>query len=374
MDRRTNTSDGSAGATPTVVTARHDDDDLTAQDDQPDQALGARSVRTAARSATAKPVTAKEAPANGSSAAGGNDAAKADVPALPADSIGSTRDPFTFSRPVSAPAYPGAGDDRTPADNGTSPSAAEPADAEPAPAGTGTGWPAGATAPGTWATPESSARNSSAADPSQAQPTGSPEPSTVSAAAFVWDPPESEPTSPASPARNFLRSSANAKASAPPRTPPVSVGPAKARVGPGASGVAMAQGARRKGSAKRSARQAHLTIARVEPWSVMKFSFVVSLVAFVILFVAVSVIYGTLSALGVFISLQHVVQSVTSSQDSNGVNAAKWFTASRVLSYTALLGALNIVLITAMCTIGAVVYNLTSRLIGGVEVTLRETE
>jgi len=106
----------------------------------------------------------------------------------------------------------------------------------------------------------------------------------------------------------------------------------------------------------------------------MKFSFVVSLVAFVILFVAVSVLYGTLSALGVFTSLQHVVQSVTSSQDSNGVNAAKWFTASRVLSYTAMLGALNIVLITAMSTIGAVVYNLTSRLIGGVEVTLRETE
>ena len=106
----------------------------------------------------------------------------------------------------------------------------------------------------------------------------------------------------------------------------------------------------------------------------MKFSFVVSLVAFVILFVAVSVIYGTLSSLGVFTSLQHVVQSVTSSQDSTGVNAARWFTASRVLSYTALLGALNIVLITAMCTIGAVVYNLTSRLIGGVEVTLRETE
>jgi hypothetical protein len=133
-------------------------------------------------------------------------------------------------------------------------------------------------------------------------------------------------------------------------------------------------GARPKASSKRSVRQAHLTIARIEPWSVMKFSFVVSLVAFVILFVAVSVIYGTLSALGVFTSLQHVVSSVTSSQDSSGVNAAKWFTASRILSYTAILGAINIVLITAMSTIGAVVYNLTSRLIGGVEVTLRETE
>jgi hypothetical protein len=125
---------------------------------------------------------------------------------------------------------------------------------------------------------------------------------------------------------------------------------------------------------KRTARQAHLTVARVEPWSVMKFSFVVSLVAFVILFVAVSVLYGALSALGVFDSLQRVVSDVTSSQGSAGVNAKAWFSASRVLGYTALLGSLNIVLITAMSTIGAVVYNLTSRLVGGVEVTLKETE
>ena len=106
----------------------------------------------------------------------------------------------------------------------------------------------------------------------------------------------------------------------------------------------------------------------------MKFSFVVSLVAFVILFVAVSVLYGALAGLGVFDSLQRVVSSVTSSQGSAGVNARTWFSASRVLGYTALLGSLNIVLITAMSTIGAVVYNLTSRLVGGVEVTLRETE
>ena len=84
----------------------------------------------------------------------------------------------------------------------------------------------------------------------------------------------------------------------------------------------------------------------------MKFSFVVSLVAFVILFVAVTVLYGALAGLGVFDSLQRVVSDVTSSQGSAGVNAKAWFSASRVLGYTALLGSLNIVLITAMSTIG----------------------
>jgi Transmembrane domain of unknown function (DUF3566) len=373
LDRRTNRSDGPRGATPTVVTEPQDDDDLIAETDAPTQILGTSSVQTATRSATAKSAsTAKDASANGKSAADENGAhadAGTDVPALPADTIGSSRDSFVFSRSVSAPVSPGADDDWTPAENGTSaldasfavagdePEAAEPTAAEPTAAGTG--WPVDSTLLETGASTERPA-----ADPSPAQSATSAEPSTVSAAAFVWDPPEPAPTSPSSPARNFLRSSASAKASA----PPVSVGPAKA-----AGGAAAAAGTR-KGSKRRSARQAHLTIARVEPWSVMKFSFVVSLVAFVILFVAVSVLYSTLSALGVFTSLQHVVQSVTSSQDSAGVNAAKWFTASRILSYTALLGALNIVLITAMCTIGAVVYNLTSRLIGGVEVTLRETE
>jgi Transmembrane domain of unknown function (DUF3566) len=130
-----------------------------------------------------------------------------------------------------------------------------------------------------------------------------------------------------------------------------------------------------KASVRRSGgRQAHLTIARVEPWSVMKFSFATSLVAFVILFVAVAILYGILSALGVFTSLQHVVTNVTSSQNQAGYNAHTWFSASRVLTYTGLLGVLNVILITALCTIGSVIYNLTSKLMGGIEVTLKETD
>jgi hypothetical protein len=108
-------------------------------------------------------------------------------------------------------------------------------------------------------------------------------------------------------------------------------------------------GVKRARSAKRSARrQAQLTLARVEPWSVMKVSFVVSVVAFIILFVAVAVLYSVLSALGVFTSLQHTVTTITSSQGSAGTNIMPWFSESKILGYTGMLGALNIVLITAM--------------------------
>ena len=128
MDRRTDTSDGSGAASPTVVTERQDGDDLMADTDEPTQILGTSSVRTATRSA------AKQASANGSSVANEKDDAVDEVPALPADSIGSPRDSFAFSRPAPAPVSPGA-DDWTSAEGGVySSAAAEPVPPEDEPA------------------------------------------------------------------------------------------------------------------------------------------------------------------------------------------------------------------------------------------------
>jgi hypothetical protein len=172
-------------------------------------------------------------------------------------------------------------------------------------------------------------------------------------------------------------------------------GPAAGRPPGGGGGPAFTAGASRAGyagpeapawqnrasSAPRQAqtrrgprRQAHLTLARVEPWSVMKFSFVASVVAFIILFIAITVIYMFLAGLGVFSSLEHTVSTITSSEGTAGTNIATWFSASRILGYTGMLGALNIVLITALSTIGAVIYNVIAHVFGGVEVTLRESD
>jgi len=129
-----------------------------------------------------------------------------------------------------------------------------------------------------------------------------------------------------------------------------------------------------KANRKQSKRQAMLTLSRVEPWSVMKFSFLASLVAFAILFVAVALLYMVLSALGVFESLQNTVNTMTSSQGSPGTNISRYFSASLILTYTAALGAFNVVLITALSTIGSVIYNLIAKTFGGIEVTLRETD
>jgi hypothetical protein len=140
-------------------------------------------------------------------------------------------------------------------------------------------------------------------------------------------------------------------------------------------GHAPAPAASRPSPATAPTRRAQLVLARIEPWSVMKFSFMISLVGWVILFVAVAALYYVLSKLGVFHSVQSTITDVTSGKGSTGSDAnGQWFSASRILGYTMLVGAVNVVLITALATVGAVIYNLVTHLAGGIEVTLKETD
>jgi hypothetical protein len=147
----------------------------------------------------------------------------------------------------------------------------------------------------------------------------------------------------------------------------------KAPKAPKAGKVPKAQAARQAQNGALP-RRAQLAVVRVEPWSVMKFSFMISLVGWVVLFVAVAALYYFLTKLGVFVSIEKSVTDVTSSKGSAGVKASDWFSASRVLGYTMLIGAVNVILITAIATLGSVIYNLVTHVAGGIEVTLKETD
>jgi hypothetical protein len=314
---------------------------------------------TATDQVTDTPSEVGPAEASGQDGARGAEAhaTRTDIPALPADDIGLARGTRPSAKASPATDIPVSGDAAT---SSAKPAAEDPPTALPP-----------SPSPSPFAPPSSGPPSSGRAS-SGSSPPGNQTP-TVSPAAFAWEMPDPPPNSPSASTRGFLGTDTNAKSAIASLTPEMT-GPAKGKTAAGEDPKTSPRSGPKKASSKRTARQAHLTVARVEPWSVMKFSFVVSLVAFVVLFVAVSLLYGALDGLDVFGSLQRLVTSLTSSQSSAGVNASKWFSASRVLGYTALLGSLNIVLITAMSTIGAVVYNLTSRLVGGVEVTLRETD
>jgi hypothetical protein len=126
------------------------------------------------------------------------------------------------------------------------------------------------------------------------------------------------------------------------------------------------------GAAARGPRRARLHLKRIDPWSVMKFSFAVSLVLLVVALVATSVLYLALDAMNVFDSVNGMVAEVTG---QSGAEATGFrITAKGVIGTALLLGGVNMVLFTALATLSAFVYNVCADLVGGIELTLSEKE
>jgi hypothetical protein len=122
-----------------------------------------------------------------------------------------------------------------------------------------------------------------------------------------------------------------------------------------------------------TARKARLVLARVDPWSVMKLSFLLAIGLAIVTLVAISILWSVLDSMGVFDSVGNTVESVTRSSDNaQGVNILDYIAFSKVFSLTALLAGINVILMTALGTLAAFLYNLAASLVGGLHVTLTE--
>jgi hypothetical protein len=140
----------------------------------------------------------------------------------------------------------------------------------------------------------------------------------------------------------------------------------------GSARVHEAVRATRAASGPRGPRRARLTLKRLDPWSVMKFSFTVSLVLFIVMIVAASVLYLALDTMGVFTSVNNTLADLIESGGGEGEGFR--INAQNVIGAAGALGAINVLLFTALATLGAFIYNVCADLVGGVEVTLAERE
>jgi hypothetical protein len=129
----------------------------------------------------------------------------------------------------------------------------------------------------------------------------------------------------------------------------------------------------RRGGKGRGPRRARLQLRHIDTWSALKISFVLSIALFFIWMVAVGVLYAVLSALGVFGTINELFGQLGSSSGSSSASSDV-ITPGLVFGAAAVIGAINIVLLTALCTVGAFIYNLCSDLVGGLEVTLSERD
>jgi hypothetical protein len=167
--------------------------------------------------------------------------------------------------------------------------------------------------------------------------------------------------------------------------PPVPPATAAAPAAPAVSGPAATAGpttdkasagrVRARGSAKsRGPRRARLQLRHIDTWSALKISLVLSIALFFIWMVAVAVLYGVLSALGVFNTLNDLFGQLGSASGAKGGGGGDVITPGLIFWGAAVIGAINVVLMTALCTVGTFIYNLCSDLVGGLELTLSERD
>jgi hypothetical protein len=128
------------------------------------------------------------------------------------------------------------------------------------------------------------------------------------------------------------------------------------------------------GAAARGPRRARLNLKRIDPWSVMKFSFAVSIVLFIVVIVATAVLYLALDAMGVFESINSTLTDLISAGGGSSDTTGFKITAKGVIGTAALIGLVNVVLVTALATLAAFIYNVCADLVGGIEVTLAERD
>lgn len=123
-----------------------------------------------------------------------------------------------------------------------------------------------------------------------------------------------------------------------------------------------------KKAAGRKPRRAQLRLSQVDAWSVMKTAFLLSIALGIVTVVAVGIVWGVLGAAGVFDSLNSTVQTVM----GNSFQVQDYIGTGRVLGFTMLVAVVDVILLTAIATLTAFLYNLAATLLGGVELTLTE--
>lgn len=118
-------------------------------------------------------------------------------------------------------------------------------------------------------------------------------------------------------------------------------------------------------------RQTSLQLRRLDPWSVLKISLVLSVCGFLVWLVAVGVLYGVLAGMGVWDQINGTYSDLTS---VNNPQATELVSGGRVFGAAFVIGLVNIVLMTALATVGSLVYNVAADFVGGIEVTLSEPD
>ena len=129
----------------------------------------------------------------------------------------------------------------------------------------------------------------------------------------------------------------------------------------------------RPASRLRRTRRARLRISRIDPWSVMKTSLLFGIAGGIIFVVAIYVLMSVVEATGLFDAINQMVKDILASpSDTTTFDITTYINTKRATGLAALIGAIDVVIFTALATVFSFLYNLSATMLGGLEITLAE--
>lgn len=118
--------------------------------------------------------------------------------------------------------------------------------------------------------------------------------------------------------------------------------------------------------------RASVQLRRVDPWSVFKVAGVLSVVGFFVWMIAVGILYGVLGGMGIWDQINSSFGTIVNGDGST--SGQDLISGGQVFMFSALFGVVSAILVTALTTISAYVYNVCADMVGGVEVTLADLD
>ncbi|WP_087486176.1 DUF3566 domain-containing protein [Brachybacterium massiliense] len=122
-------------------------------------------------------------------------------------------------------------------------------------------------------------------------------------------------------------------------------------------------------AAPRGPRRVRLTLARLDPFSVMKLSFLAAIAIGIATVIAVILLWNLVEAIGLWGQIDQL------GRDINGGDPLpfmEFFSFSKMTSYGTIVAVVNVVIITALGTLMAFLYNLVAALLGGLKMTFTD--
>ena len=126
-----------------------------------------------------------------------------------------------------------------------------------------------------------------------------------------------------------------------------------------------------KPAPKAKVRRARLLVSKVDPWSVLKMAFLLSVALGIVTVVAAIVLWTVLDLTGIFDQVDSLLGTLAGSE-SGGFELKKVASLGQVASFATIIAVVNVVLLTALSMLSAVLYNISATLVGGIDVTLTD--